>query len=151
MSLELSGKFGLPLYHLDKLWWKPGWIEESREVFDAELLKILTLPEWIIDGNFTRTLPLRLQYADTVIFLRFSRWLCCWRVIKRIWKYHGRRRPDMGVGCNERFDWKFLCYTWNYNRDFAPKITEILKNSSEDCQVLIFNTPRQLNDFIKKF
>lgn len=148
MGFELTEKLGLPLYHLDQLWWKPGWTEEDCEVFDSKLLEILALPEWIIDGNFTRTLPLRLQYADTVIFLRLSRWRCCWRVIKRICKYYGRRRPDMSEGCNERFDWKFLCYTWNFNRDFEPRITEMLKNVSPGCRVLIFDSSRQLNNFL---
>ena len=76
LAFELSVKTGLPLVHLDKLWWQAGWIESDREDFDARLAEELEKPRWIIDGNYSRTLPMRLSGCDTVIFLDFPRLTC---------------------------------------------------------------------------
>ena len=121
LSKQLGDAMNLPVYHLDKLWWKPGWVEESVEHFDAELAKILKQKQWIIDGNYNRTLPERLKYADAVIFLDYSSWLCLFRALKRIFRWRGQVRPDMGTGCPERLDLEFLRYIWTYNRDMRPR------------------------------
>ena len=67
LARELGARLGLEPVHLDWLWWRPGWRERGREEFDAELAELLRRPEWILDGNFQRTLPERLKFADTVI------------------------------------------------------------------------------------
>ena len=121
LAKQLGETMHLPVYHLDKLWWKPGWVEESVEYFDAELAEILKRKRWIIDGNYNRTLPERLKYADTVVFLDYSTWRCLMRALKRIFLWHGRVRPDMSAGCPERLDLEFLRYIWTYNRCMRPK------------------------------
>ena len=130
LAKQLGETLSLPVHHLDKLWWKPGWVEESVERFDAELAKILKQDRWIIDGNYNRTLPERLKYADTVIFLDYSPWICLMRALKRIFRWHGRVRPDMGAGCPERLDLEFLRYIWTYNRRMRPRTEESLSGFS---------------------
>ena len=61
----LSQKLGLPLVHLDQLFWYGDWQTVERSEFDRQLQAELEKPQWIIDGNFSRTLPHRLQYCDT--------------------------------------------------------------------------------------
>ena len=58
----LAEKSGLPLVHLDALYWKEGWQPAAPEEFDKLLARELKKPRWILDGNIRRTLPLRLQY-----------------------------------------------------------------------------------------
>ena len=60
LARRLSAQTGLPIVHLDALYWLPGWVERSREDFDALLQDKLEKPRWIIDGNYTRTLAMRL-------------------------------------------------------------------------------------------
>lgn len=62
---------GLSLYYLDMMWHKPDRTTVTREQFDARLQSILKRDAWIIDGNYARTLPQRLEYCDTVFFLDF--------------------------------------------------------------------------------
>lgn len=133
LALELGKKLNLPVCHLDKLWWRPGWVENSPEKFDAELAEALKHDAWIIDGNYNRTLPERLQYADTVIWLDYPRRICLFRTLKRICRFHGKVRADMSVDCPERFDWEFLRYVWNFHRDMRPKLAETLKGYSGRC------------------
>ena len=75
-SRALGEKLGLPVVHLDRLFWLPGWHEQTPAAFDAALETELAKERWIMDGNYGRTLSRRLEFADTVIFLRYSR-LCC--------------------------------------------------------------------------
>ncbi|HEX2764087.1 MAG TPA: topology modulation protein, partial [Allosphingosinicella sp.] len=111
LAAEVSRLTGLPLVHLDQLHWKPGWVEGTREEFDAKLARVMAAPRWLIEGNYGRTLPLRLTRADTVIDLRLPTWLCVWSILRRVARHRGGTRFDMAPGCPERFDWQFLLYT----------------------------------------
>jgi len=117
LSQILGEKLGLPVVHLDQLWWKPGWQNVSVEEFDEQLDAVLEREKWIIDGNFSRTMPLRLRYCDTIIYLDYSRWECLLGMTQRVLGSYGKVRPDMAEGCPERFDWEFVKYIWNFNRD----------------------------------
>lgn len=75
------------------------------------------------DGNYSRTLPLRSEKADTLVYLDLPRSLCLWRVIWRRATNHGRTRPDMTEGCPERLDLLFLKWIWTFPRHSAPGLT----------------------------
>ena len=60
LARQLGEKLNIPVVHLDKLWWKPNWVESSREEFDAKLARELAKPRWIMDGNFNRPKPERI-------------------------------------------------------------------------------------------
>ena len=108
LSRQLAERTGLPLYHMDRLHWLPGWVERDREEAFGLVREVLAQERWIIDGNYGSTLPERLQRADTVIWLDYPTWLCLWRVLRRWWQYRGTNRPDMTEGCNENLNWEFL-------------------------------------------
>ena len=100
----LAQKTGLPLVHLDQLYWCGQWEHRSREEFDALLQEQLEKPAWIIDGNFHRTLPHRLNYCDTVFYFDLPTVTCLWGVTCRVFQNHGKSRDDMGGNCPEHFD-----------------------------------------------
>mgnify|MGYP003301272969 CR=1 FL=1 len=109
LARKLGEKTGLPVVHLDQIWWAPGhWQHIEKPEFDEKLALELEKPRWILDGNFRRTLEMRLQKCDTVIYLDFSRWACLLGVLKRVITTYGTVRPDMGEGCPERLDVDFL-------------------------------------------
>lgn len=110
----LKQRTGLPLFHLDKLFWLPGWVERDRDEGRTELAGVLAQDRWIIDGNYGSVLPMRLARADTVIWLDYPTHLCLARVFKRWWQYRGRARPDMTEGCPENLNLEFLFYVLNF-------------------------------------
>jgi adenylate kinase family enzyme len=114
LSVEVARLAGLPLIHLDRLHWKPGWVESGREEFDSKLRDVLAGERWVIDGNYGRTLPLRLTRADTVIDLDLPRWQCVLGILRRAAAHRGKTRSDMADGCPERIDWEFLAYTLRF-------------------------------------
>ena len=117
LARALKDKLGLPLIHLDQLWWQENWEHATREDFDARLDMALNMDRWIIDGNYSRTIAQRLGRCDTILYLDFGRWDCLLGVLRRYLRNRDRVRPDMAPGCKERLDWEHLKYIWNYNKN----------------------------------
>ena len=150
LSVELAKKLNLPLVHLDRLFWRAGWQHVSREEFDNRLFKELMQPAWIIDGEYSRTLKTRLSYCDTVIFLDYSRFVCLTGVLKRILTGYGKTRPDMGEGCPERFDWEFLKYVWNFNKNNRQKTYHLLE-TEKNKNIIILKSRKEAARLLQTF
>ena len=149
LARKLGEKTGLPVVHLDKLFWKPGWEERSREEFDSIMLREMAKETWIMDGNFNRTIGERIARCDTVIYLDFSRAACLLGVLKRILTTYGTVRPDMGEGCPERFDLDFLKWVWNFNRNKREQYYRLLRETTH-AEVVILKNRREVNAFLAK-
>ena len=115
MAQTLGASLGLPVFHLDQAYWRPGWVEPSSESFRAEVERLADLPAWVIDGNYTDTIAPRLQAADTVIYLDAPSWLSVLRITRRALINYGGVREDAAPGCPERLDLEFLRFTWSWN------------------------------------
>jgi adenylate kinase family enzyme len=148
LAKQLGQVLGLPVYHLDALYWKPGWVETPREAWTALQEDLVRQPRWIIDGNYGGTMAARLAAADTVIFMDFSRWACLWGVLKRRIQYAGRSRPDMAEGCPERLDWQFLRWIWEYPATRRPAIEQKLAELRPDQRVIRLRSRRAVARFL---
>ncbi len=126
LALQLGKQLKLPVIHLDQLYWRPGWKHITDEEFDVLLQQELIKKDWIMDGNYNRTLPLRMEYSDIILYLDFSRLTCLRGAIRRVIKNHGKTRQDMGVDCPERFDLEFLSWIWNFNKNNRKRYYQIL-------------------------
>lgn len=143
LARKLGQITGLPVVHLDQIYWSPGnWEHLSNEEFDEKLLVELNKPRWIMDGNFNRTMELRYSYCDTVIYLDYSRITCVFGLLKRILTNYGRTRADMAPGCKERFDPEFLKWIWNFNKEKRPRYMQLLQQR-KDVKVCILKNRRQ--------
>ena len=147
LSRILGEKLGLPVVHLDQLWWKPGWENVSVEEFDARLEEVLEGEQWIIDGNFSRTMPLRLKHCDTIVYLDYSRWTCLLGMIQRVLGSYGKVRPDMGEGCPERFDWEFVKFIWNFNRENRVRNNTWIAQAKH-AKAIILKNRKEAADFL---
>ena len=148
LARKLGEVLDLPVLHLDKLFWKPGWVETSREEFDALLAQELEKDQWIMDGNFNRTMPERIKRCDTIIYLDFSRLACLMGVLKRIITTYGKVRPDMGEGCPERIDLEFLKWVWNFNKNKRESYYKLL-NEAENVETIVLKNRRTVKMFLK--
>ena len=147
LAQKMGQKTGLPVVHLDKLFWKPGWVESTPEEIDGKIRQELDKPQWIMDGNFNRTLPMRVARADTVIYLDFSRMACLLGVLKRVLTTYGKVRPDMGEGCPERIDFEFLKWVWNYNKNKRERNYRLL-NEAEHAETIVLKNRRAVKKFL---
>ena len=147
LARQLGDKLNLPVVHLDKLFWKPGWVESSKDEIDAIIRQEIDKPRWIMDGNYNRTLQMRTARCDTVIYLDFSRLACLLGVAKRILTTYGTVRPDMGEGCPERFDLEFLKWVWNFNKNKRRNYMKML-SELKDKQVIILKNRRAVKKYL---
>ena len=139
-SRQVAEKLDLPLTHLDALWWRDHWTHVSREEFDRLHGDVLTGDRWIIDGDYSRTLDVRLARCDGVFYLDYPRIVCLAGVIRRFVKYRGKTRPDMGGNCPEKIDWEFLRYVWSYGRKKHEAYRARLAALDPTVEVHIFKT-----------
>ena len=147
LARALKEKLGLPLVHLDQLGWQPGWQMTAKENFDHQLQRALDMERWIIDGNYNRTNPMRLPQCDTIIYLDFSRWECLLGVLQRIIKNYGKVRPDMAEGCPERFDWDFIKFVWNFNKNNRVRNYTYLA-SAKHAKHIVLKSRKEVKAFL---
>ena len=130
-AADMGGRFSLPVVHLDQLWWLPAWVNRSEEEFDFLLSAELAKPAWVMDGNYQRTLAVRLAAADAAVLLDIPAAVCLESAYARVREYAGRTRPDMGVGCPERVDAEFEEWILKYDREVRPAMLAALEESKK--------------------
>ena len=128
----LAARTGLPLIHLDSVWWRADGSHISRDEFDRALSELLAGEKWIIDGDYSRTYEARLRAADTVIFLDYPEDVCMAGIVGRV----GEERPDM-PWTESALDPELVAMVKNYARDNRPVLLDLLRRYA-DRQVLVF-------------
>lgn len=126
---------GLPLYYLDMIWHLPDRTNVTREQFDARLSEILSQEEWIIDGDYSRTLERRLLRADTVFLLDLPTPVCLAGVESR----RGRPREDM-PWVETREDPEFTEWIRSYPVKILPAAYELLEKYREGLEIHVFRS-----------
>jgi adenylate kinase family enzyme len=130
LATQIAARTGLPVVHLDPLFWRAGWQAAPAEEARRALHEAIAGDRWILDGNFLSDPPAadpRFSRADTVIFIDRARAVCLWRAISRLMRDRHRWRPDLPEGCSEGFDLPFLQWVWSYPRTTRPGVLALLR------------------------
>lgn len=141
---RLHNRTDLPLYHLDLIWHKPDRTNISREEFDRELENLLQKEQWIIDGNYGRTLEKRLQQCDTVFFLDLPTEVCLKGAESRV----GIKREDM-PWMEEKLDEEFKEWIQAFPRNELPHIHSLLEKY-KDKEIVTFHSHNEIDSFFTK-
>lgn len=145
---QLSQKMNIPAFHLDKLFWKNDNEMVEQEEFVRQIEKIIAENEaWVIDGNYRGTLPLRLEKADLVIWLKAPRWKCILNVIKRYFKL--LKNEDTG-GNPKSLRFEFLKYIWDFPKNHFPSIMEAKAHYSNRVEWIELYGFKEINRFMKE-
>jgi len=100
--------------HLDKLYWKKGWVRMPSEEWEPLMKELVKEENWIIDGNYNSTVGIRLQAADLIIYFNLPKYICLYRIFKRYLLQNNGRQFDKVDGLGEKVDWGLikwiLCY-----------------------------------------
>ena len=116
--------------------------------WDKIVHTLVQKPSWIMDGNYSETMDIRIKSADTIIYLDYPILKCFWRVIKRVFKYNGIQRSDMANGCKEEFDLEFLYFVLMFNIRFRKEILTKLNLVKDRKEVRVFKTDKQADKFL---
>jgi adenylate kinase family enzyme len=111
LARTLGSTLAIKPAHLDGLYYDQDWKPLDQEKFAALQRDLVTAPRWIIDGNYAATLPIRLEPADTVIFLDLPGWACLWGVLQRRLRHGGGQHQAIGV--YDRITWSFVISSLN--------------------------------------
>lgn len=143
-SQKLKNIIDLPLYHLDMIWHKSDKTNITEVEFDEKLKEILKSDEWIIDGNYQRTLKKRLKVCDTVFLLDFSLEECLSGAKARIEK----KREDL-PWIEEEFDEEFKQSIIDFPKKNLPQIYKLLKKYRTNKNIIVFKTREEADKFLK--
>jgi adenylate kinase family enzyme len=152
-SRALSARTGLPVVVLDRHFWQPGWTEPTEADWREIQQKLLAGDDWIADGNYHATLDLRLERADTVVFLDMPWWICAWRALVR----GVRTRPagfELPAGCDEsrlrrlRDEWVLAWRIWRARSSERETELNILSEHGEHVALYMLRSKRAVRELL---
>ena len=141
----LSDKTHLPLYYLDMLWHKPDRTTVERNIIDNKLKEIVSGDKWIIDGNYGRTLEMRIQACETIFLLDFPVEECLAGAESRI----GKQRVDM-PWIETEFDDEFRQWIIDFPKNELPMVYELLDRYKSQKSIYVFHSRTDIDDYLLK-
>jgi adenylate kinase family enzyme len=152
-SRALSARTGLPVIVLDVHFWLAGWTEPAEAEWREKQRRLLAGQEWIADGNYHATLDLRLERADTVVFLDMPWWTCARRALVR----GVRTRPaesELPEGCGEsrlrrlRDEWCLAWRIWRVRRSERETELKTLSQHGKHAAMHMLRSKRAVREFL---
>ena len=141
---KLAAVTGLPLHYLDMMWHKPDKTTVSEEEFDGRLGALLKEEKWIIDGNYQRTLEMRLKECDTVFLLDIPVEECLRGAAERI----GKQRVDL-PWLETELDKEFEDFIRSYRETSLPRALALLEKYKEGRQIIVFKSRDEIDVYLK--
>ena len=134
----------LPLYYLDAIWHKPDKTHIPREEFDQRITEIFSEEKWIIDGNYKRTIELRMTQCDTVFLFDLPTEVCLQGVTERI----GKERYDL-PWLETELDSEFRQFIEDFPKDTLPYIYELIEKYKDEKRIIIFKSREESDEYLK--
>ncbi|MFK0243110.1 DNA topology modulation protein FlaR [Amycolatopsis azurea] len=148
-SRRLGAALGLPVTHLDRLYWRPGWTPAPDAEFHAAQQEIIASDAWVIDGNYGSSMHLRLPRADTIVFLDYPRRVCLWRALTRCLREYGQDKQ--APGCPERLDLEFYSYLWRWPKHHRARTARRLAEQGAHARRIVLARPAEAEEFLRRF
>ena len=134
----------LPLYYLDAIWHKPDKTHIPREEFDQRIAEIFETPKWIIDGNYKRTIEMRMKQCDTVFLFDLPVEMCLQGVTDRV----GKERYDL-PWLETQVDPEFRQFIEDFPKDTLPYIYELIEKYKDEKRIIIFKSREESDEYLK--
>jgi adenylate kinase family enzyme len=151
LANELGKLIGIPVVHLDKLFWGPGWVPTPPHEWEAVQRRELAADSWIADAQFDDMLPDWLQAADTVVFVDTSMLRCLWRVSRRRVNRHSSvgTPADTAPSSAHRALLKFLRNQWRYRRTVRRRLLAELARERDGMRVVVLRRGGDADAFLR--
>lgn len=145
-AVWLAKRMNISIFHLDKYFFEQNWVERNYQEFLSLQKEMISRPSWIIDGNSTKSYEMRYACADLCLYFNFPRWLCYWRVFKRLFHKH----PDIddrAPNCHETVRFSLLKYMWNFENRVNP-ILQQLQSKYPSVKLVEFCSDEEVRTFM---
>jgi len=109
-SARLAEKKALQHIEMDRFYWqKPNWQEPDFDEFRGQIDEATAGDSWVLDGNYSRTNPLKFSRADTIVWIDYSLPRTCIQALRRAIRRVIRREELWpGTGNRETFRQTFM-------------------------------------------
>jgi adenylate kinase family enzyme len=153
LAARLGELTGLPVIHIDRIHWQPGWVERSKAEKTRLCLEAERQDRWVFEGGHSATWPSRLARADILVWLDLPVWLRLWRVVRRAIVGLGKTRPDMAEGCPERLRSlpEFISYIWTTRQSAQEKLHALVQSARNECEVVRLRSDADSAAFLARF
>ena len=150
LARKMGEILGLEVIHLDRNFWNSGWVETERPEWRKKVGELIEGDAWIMGGDYSGTIDIRLPRAQTAVLLDFPMWRCVWRVYKRSTIYRGATRPDLPEGCPEQLpDRQFLWFVVSYPWRSRPKVLRLIAERPHVSLVRL-RSDREVEGFLEE-
>lgn len=147
----LGEYYDLPVFHLDKIHFLKDWKQKDYRDAIREVDQILSLKDWVIDGNYGNyRLEERLEDSDLIVFLALNPFQCFYRCYKRYLQHRGKSRDDVTAGCIEKFDKGFAWWILYQGRRPQKKRTMANHLAPYKKKTIHLTTSKDVQCFIAK-
>lgn len=141
---RLAALTGLPLYHMDQLFWRGNWALVPEAEYLEKHAELIKKERWIIEGYVDEAMAERLSRADMIIYLDYSGLRAAWQVFRR-WLMHRKvARPELHADARERLRlWTF----WKVLTRMERIPTEAAIKIAGNRNLQRFHSPKELQRF----
>jgi adenylate kinase family enzyme len=146
----LARRTGLPVVHLDRLYWLPGWVQAAPEDSRAGLAQAAAAESWIIEGAYADALDLCLSRAQQIFAFDCQRLGCLWRVLVRVVRNRGRAQPDMPDGSPEKLKWDFMREIWQQSGRWRADIRGAIDRAAAWERTTVFRSASEAERFLAR-
>lgn len=141
---QLRDKTELPLFYLDLIWHLPDRTTICQDEFDEKLMEILKTDSWIIDGNYGRTIEMRLKYCDTVFLLDYPLEVCLAGAKERV----GIKREEI-PWVEEELDEEFRQCILDFPKTQLPQIYALLEQYGDGKEIHVFRSRDDADQYLE--
>lgn len=150
LARGLGERLGIPVLHLDAMFWGPGWVPTPPAEWEAVQRRELAADSWIVESQVDDLLPDWLEAADTLVFVDVSALRCLWRVGRR----RLNRQASVGTPAGteparlHRSLLKFARNQWRYRRTVRSRFLAELARGREGRRDVVVRRPAEVRAFL---
>jgi adenylate kinase family enzyme len=146
LARQLGVVLGIPVIHLDEIFYDHDWNPLTANEFDAVQRQLVTTPEWVIDGNYLSSMPIRLAASDTVVMMDVPTLMALWGVFQRWWRY---RSGQHGDGLHVRVTPEFLGYVASFRKRVRPRVFAAVHEHAPAARLVVLGSRRAARRFVR--
>ena len=147
VARQLGRLLDLPVVHMDAVYFDDQWNPLPMERFEAVQRELVAAPRCVMDGNYNSTVQVRLEAADTVVFMDLPTRVCLWGILSRQLR-HGRGQNDQS-GVYNRITLDVLRYVLGYRRKMRPRVLAKIHRHASGARLIMLTSRRQTRRFLR--